>query len=94
MGRDAGNFLSLKINVATIRLVEGGNDIEQRRFACTIRADQSDDFPLLQVQVDVLQDLKPAKTLADPVQTENRIAVFHFGLLPGAIEDISDVKIL
>ena len=78
MGGDAGNFLSLKINVTMVRFVEGGNDVEQRRFPCTIRADQSDDFPLLQGQVDVLQDLKPAKALADPVQTENRIAVFHF----------------
>ena len=78
MGSDAGNFLPLKINVTPVRSVEGGNDIEERRFACTIGADQPDDLPRLQGQIDVLQDLQAAEALTDSVQAENRMVMVHF----------------
>ena len=64
-GGQAMNALALKENLSLFRFVETGQDIEERRLAGAVGADQSQDFPFFDGQVDVVQRRHAAEELRD-----------------------------
>ena len=72
VGGRAKERLAVEEHVARIRLVEPSDDVEGRRLPCAVRADQSDDAPLVDVQRDVLERDDPGEAKPDVSQREQR----------------------
>ena len=64
MGRQPGNIPALKLNAAPLGLQKAGNGAQDSRLACTIGANQGDDFPLIYLQGSTLDGMNcPVKDI-------------------------------
>ena len=54
-----------KTDLAVVRLVDAGDQVEERRLAGAVRADHADDLALVDVQVEVGHDLEAAERQRD-----------------------------
>ena len=55
-----------------VRVVDAGDQVEERRLAGAVRPDHRDDLALLDVHVEVGDDLQPAERERDALQLEQR----------------------
>lgn len=67
-GRAQAHGRAVDDEFARIRLIDALHDARQRGFACSILADQREDFPRADGQADVRERLHNAKTLADAAE--------------------------
>ena len=65
--------LPRKVIVPLVGWMHAGENLDQRRFAGAVVADQRDDFAGVDVEVDVGQRRDRAKVLGDAAQAENRL---------------------
>ncbi len=59
--------------------VEAGDAVEEGRLAGAVRADDPDDLPLVDAQVDVAQGLHAAEADVDVARLEERGSVIRLG---------------
>jgi hypothetical protein len=64
--------LVLEEDVAVVRPVHAGDEVEERRLAGAVRADDADDLTLGDVQVEILDHGEPAEALRDVPQLEHQ----------------------
>jgi hypothetical protein len=57
-------------DVAVGRLVDSRDEVEERRLAGAVRADDADDLALADVQIEVRHDAEPAECHRDALQLE------------------------
>ena len=69
LGRKAGDDLPIKPDVAPVRPVEPGNEIEQGGLAGAVRADDADQFAFGEVEINVVDRGEPAEA---PCQSTQR----------------------
>src|SRR6266850_6017187 len=69
LGRKAGDRLPIETDLAAVRPVEPGNEIEQRGLAGAVRAYDADQFAFGEVEIDVVDRRKPAEA---PCQSTQR----------------------
>ena len=74
-----GNVLAVEHDPARRRLLDAGDDPRQRRFPAAVRTGDHDEFPVLDGQADVLQDVDPLAVLLDG---ERDIFQFQHGMSP------------
>ena len=66
-----GTLLTLSpsiMHVAGGRILQPGDDAQQRRLAAAGRADEDDELAILDLEVDALQHLDPAEGFADVLE--------------------------
>jgi hypothetical protein len=61
-----------KQDLAMIRLIDAGHDLDQRRLAGAVLAEQRVDLAGMERERDVIQRLRGAEPLGDAAQFENR----------------------
>ena len=61
-------------DLARVRLVDPGDQVEQRRLPCAVRADHADDLALLDVQIELGHDLEAAERERDAAELEQLLA--------------------
>src|SRR6185369_16510252 len=64
--------LAVEADVARIRPVHAGDEIEERRLPRAVRPDDAHDLALVDMDVELLDALQAAKALRDSVQLEER----------------------
>ena len=69
--RDRAMTLRPWIDLAGCRIVDAGDDVEERRLAGTVRADEADDRLLRDREVDVVDGDEPAEALGDSAREED-----------------------
>ena len=63
LGAEAAHIHAIYLNAATIRLVEGTDNLEKSSLAGTTRTDDTNHFALVNMQVDALEYLQGAEAL-------------------------------
>jgi hypothetical protein len=63
-----GDGRSVDLDDAGGRLVDAGHDLDQRRFACTVVAEQAQNLARPHLQRDVVQHVDGAKGFVDPAK--------------------------
>lgn len=58
--------LAVQIDLALVRLINTGKDLDQSTFARAIFAEQSDDLALFDIDIDVVQRTDTGEAFADP----------------------------
>jgi hypothetical protein len=53
--------------------VDAGNDIDQGRFAGTVRSDETQNLACSNLEIDRLQGLKTTKTPRDRLESQERV---------------------
>src|SRR5262249_42891755 len=69
--RKPDDRLAVEEDVALVRLVDAGDQVEERRLAGAVRADHAHDLVLVHVEVELRDDLEPAEGLRDALQLEH-----------------------
>ena len=69
-GIERQDVLAVEFDRAGIGAVDAGDGLHQRRLAGAIVADEADHFARLDREVDAMQHVDRAKTLADAVEGE------------------------
>ena len=64
----SGDGLPIETDLAAVRPVEPGNEIEQGGLAGTVRADDADQFALGEVEIDVVDRGEPAEAPCQSTQ--------------------------
>src|SRR6202011_1528881 len=70
VGIEPHDALAGEEDVAAGRLVQSGDEVEQRRLAGAVRADHAHDLALVDVQVELGQDVEAAERHRDSAQVE------------------------
>ena len=63
LGAEAAHINAVHLNAATIRLVEGTDNLEKGSLSGTTRTDDTDYFALVNMQVDAFEYLQGAEAL-------------------------------
>src|SRR5437868_15349061 len=69
---EAGDDLAVDLDLAAVRPELAEDAVEQGRLAATVRADQAEDFALLDVEADAIDRSDAAEILFDIADFENR----------------------
>jgi len=64
--------LAVEDDLPGVRVVDAGDDLDQRRFACSVVADQGDDLAGKDLEVDAVEGLHGPEALGDVLQLEDR----------------------
>ena len=72
MRREADDALPVEPDVAGVRAVDTGDEVEERRLAGTVRADDAHDLPVADFDVEVEDALQPAESLAYVLELQER----------------------
>ena len=76
VGGEPGNIFGLKDDLARIRGVDAGDDVDECRFSGPVRADKGVDAPFLQLESDPGKGLNAAEALADVVDFKENMMVW------------------
>src|SRR4030067_2230824 len=72
----------LELDGATVYRVDGGDEVEYRRLAGAVRADEADDLFLCYREVQISDDLQTTEVLGDSAQRQKRRPCRHRATLP------------
>ncbi len=75
--REAVDLLVLEPDAAAIDLVDGGDEVEYRRLAGAVRADEPHGLFLVDGEVQIVDDLETTEVLGDAGEGEKRVARRH-----------------
>ena len=67
VGTHSGDVLALKVNLSGGRFEKSRDEVEQRRLAGTVRPDDAEDFPFLDVKVEPIDRVHAAEALPQVV---------------------------
>ena len=73
---EAGDALAVEDDVATGRLVDARDQVEQRRLAGAVRADHADDLAPVDVEIEIVDDLEAAEGHRDALQIEEPVVLW------------------
>src|SRR5262245_56551625 len=73
-GWSRGDPLAVQRHLAGGWVVQTGDDVEERRLACTVRADDGVDRALTHIEADIADGHQAAEALRDPIDREDRRA--------------------
>ena len=73
--REPDDALAVEQDVAGVGLVDAGDEVEERRLAGAVRADDAHDLALVHLQVQIVDALEPAERLAHPLELEQASAI-------------------
>ncbi len=73
--RQTGDVLTIQHYLSRLRLIESGNDIEQRCFTRAVRANQAGDRSGRDIKRDIINGLDTAKMHADILDRKHEITL-------------------
>jgi len=77
--RRAQQALAVEDDLPAVRAIQTRDQVEHRRLACAVRADQADDLPFLHAERDVIDREDAAEAAADVADVQER----HHGVAYG-----------
>jgi hypothetical protein len=80
IGRHAGHVAALEENQAFGRVVATGDAVDHRGLAGPVRADDREQFALVDLEADIGQRPHPAEAQGDVAGLKNRLIGFHNNL--------------
>ncbi len=88
MGRHPGHVLAVEGPDPRVRLVEAGQEVEERGLAGAVRPDQGGDAAPLELEVVHVDGGETTEAPVHPVDGEDRIGLGHAGAPVDALEGV------
>src|SRR5262249_60031031 len=82
--READDALSVEANVARLGPVDARYHVEERRLPSAVRADDADDLPLVDMEVEAGDHPQPSEAHVHPGQLEQRHQTISTLVLPSS----------